>query len=129
MNDTGNENRMVDDPQISFRTLRDDLALMRFAGFWPTTVECGPLTFEAIINWVICGNPPISPGDYWTEDRILEREAAMRKAMWEGKASVEFNGMPVTCHDDVPDGRLWPPRERSGVIVKPFPGTEAYLAI
>lgn len=128
VSDTSETNRMVGDPQISVASLKRDIELMRFAGFWPDKVECGPLVFELLTELVICGNRE-SPSEYWTEDRILVREERMRQNMLMGLTDMTFNGMPVFCHDDVPDGRLWPPRDKGGMVVKPFPGTEAYLAI
>lgn len=107
--------------------LRNDISLMRFAGFWPDKVECGPIVFDFIISLVLITNQ-MPKGDYWTEERLHAREEVMRQEMLAG-AAVEFEGMPVVLHHDVPDGRLWPPRDRGGMILKPFPGTEAALAI
>lgn len=122
-----NENRMADDPQIRVVDLRNDISLMRFAGFWPDKVECGPIVFDFIIGLVLITNQ-MPDGEYWTEERRHAREEVMRTEILNG-AKMEFEGTPVVLCDDVPAGRLWPTRERGGFVVKPFPGTEAYLAI
>lgn len=101
---------------------------MRFAGFWPDKVECGPIVFDFLISWVLVANQ-MPMGDYWTEERRQVREERMRQELLMGLTSLTFEGMPVALHNDVPDGRLWPPRDKGGMVVKPFPGTEAYLAI
>lgn len=123
------ESKEADDPQIRVMDLRNDISDMRFAGFWPDKVECGPIVFDFLIGLAIITNKMLPSGDYWTEDRLYASEEAMRQEMLSGAANIEFEGMPVVLCDDVPDGRLWPTRDRGGFVVKPFPGTEAYLAI
>lgn len=118
-------NRMADDPQISIASLKRDIDEMRFTGFWPDRVECGRMVFELLVNWAIYDSRE-PEGEYWTEERILIREARTRENMLLGLENITFHGMPVKFFDDVPDGRLWPSRERGGFVARPFFGTEAH---
>lgn len=115
---------MADDPQISIASLKADVDRMRFCGFWPARIECGPMVFELLVDWVVMANR-MPPGDCWDEERILAREERMRQELRMGLTDMTFNGIPVSCHDDVPDGRMWPPRDKGGLVVPPFMGTEA----
>lgn len=112
---------------ILVATLKADIDMMRFAGFWPSYVECGPLVYEMLIEWVINDNRVRTSGDY--EERIqLAREERMRKELMLGLTDMTFNGMPVRLSHEVPDGRMWPSKERGGHVARPFIGTEAHDA-
>lgn len=110
---------------ISISSLKADLDKMRFAGFWPSKVECGPLVYEMLVNWVIYGQEVKAYGEN-AEERRLAYEDRMRKELMLGLTDMTFNEMPVRLFHDVPDGKLWPSRERGGYVDRPFAGTEAH---
>lgn len=116
-----------DDPQISIASLKRDLETMRFAGFWPPKVECGPMVYEVLVNWTIFGQNFPAKGEV-EEHRRLANEERMRQELLLGLTDVEFNGMPVRLFHDVPDGRFWPSREPGSSNSRPFAGTEAHDA-
>ena len=117
---------MQEVPQlISVASLKADLDRMRFAGFWPSKVECGPLVYEMLVNWVIYGNRFVAYGED-AEERRLAHEERMRRELMLGLTDMTFNDMPVRLFNDVPDGQFWPSRERGGYVARPFEGTEAH---
>ena len=113
-------------PMISVTSLENDLDRMRFSGFWPAKVECGPMVFEMLVNFGIYQNQFVVFGED-AEERRLIHEERIRKEYIQGLTAMTFNGMPVQLCDDVPDGQLWPSREKGGSVAVPFAGTEAKL--
>jgi hypothetical protein len=112
---------------ILVATLKGDLDNMRFAGFWPSHVETGPLVWELLVDWCIFGRrfPANDPAE---EEARAAKDERMRKELMLGLTDMTFNEMPVRLFSDVPDGRFWPAREAGGYIIKPFAGTEAHDA-
>lgn len=127
VSDTNGERLLPSEPQISVASLKRDLELMRFAGFWPPKVECGPMVYETLVNWTIFGQNFPAYGEA-AEERRLAMEERMRRELIMGLTDMEFNGMPVRLFDDVPDGRFWPSREPGNSNSRPFQGTEAHDA-
>lgn len=126
VSDTGETSKILKciPPLISISSLRQDMERMRFAGFWPAKVECGPLVYELLVNWTIYGQN-YKALDAMGEERRAIREERMRRMLMEGASNMTFNDMPVVLCEDVPDGNLWPSRERCGHVAPPFVGTEA----
>jgi hypothetical protein len=110
---------------ISIAKLKSDFERMRFSGFWPAKVECGPLVYELLVNWTIYGQKFPALDDIG-EARRAAREDRIRGELMAGDACLTFNDMPVQMFDDVPDGQFWPSREKGTNAVKPFAGTEAH---
>jgi|GEM_PF-4742509 len=118
----------MDGPMISIGSLKRDLDAMRFAGFWPTRLECGPLVFEVLINWSVFGQRLRAYGEDAEEHRAAHEER-MREELRRGLADMTFNEIPVRLFDDVPDGRFWPSREPGCYMTPPFARREPHNAV
>jgi hypothetical protein len=110
---------------ITAESLEADLSLMRNNGFWPSSVETGPMVYEVLVNWVIYSHH-FEARSPWEEDRRESKENNMRVELMKGLTDMTFNGMPVKLFYDVPDGRFWPTREVNRTAMRPFEGTEAH---
>lgn len=100
---------------ISVAQLKANLEEMRNCGFWPSKVECGPLVFELLVNWIVFGQRFQAESEREEKNR-LAKEERIRRELWLGLTDMTFNGMSVQLSYEVPDGRFWPIRERGGYI-------------